>query len=205
MEQQVWPSTRRAIRRDFIAAATPSMRAELGREPSSTGACRAQKVQMLLEKLLHADRQLTTCVGALAQTYQASRAEGAVRTALEEGSAILDLLREIQLSLLRRDEFAAVLDSSRLGKHACDEQGWLLPCPDQVTKAASRPSTEGLTRKERDVMELLARGYSNDQIAKHLFISESTVRTHLRSINCKLSARSRTQAVAIARSLGLIS
>lgn len=191
MEQQFWPGTRRAIRRDMIAAATPTLRVELSREPRGTVASRSQKVQRLLEKVLYADRRLTTSLDALAQTFQARRVEGVVRTALEEGSAVLDLLREIQFSLQLRDEFAAVPDSSRLGKHVCGEQGW--------------PPGQGLTRKERDAMELLARGYSNDQIAKHLFISESTVRTHLRSINCKLGARSRTQAVAIARGLGLIS
>jgi LuxR family maltose regulon positive regulatory protein len=41
-------------------------------------------------------------------------------------------------------------------------------------------------------------------MAEKLFVSDSTVRTHLRSINMKLTARSRTQAVAIGRRLGLI-
>ena len=46
--------------------------------------------------------------------------------------------------------------------------------------------------------------YSNSAMAEKLFISDSTVRTHLRQINRKLGAASRTQAVAIARKCGLV-
>lgn len=61
-----------------------------------------------------------------------------------------------------------------------------------------------LTAKEIQVLALLAGGQSNDALARQLFVSESTVRTHLRSINTKLNARSRLEALAIARREGLI-
>jgi LuxR family maltose regulon positive regulatory protein len=63
---------------------------------------------------------------------------------------------------------------------------------------------EPLTRKELRVLQLLAEGYSNAAMAENLFVSDSTIRTHLRNINSKLNARSRTQAIAIARKLGLM-
>ena len=63
---------------------------------------------------------------------------------------------------------------------------------------------EPLTRKEIRVLQLLAEGYSNNAMADKLFVSDSTVRTHLRNINMKLNAHSRTQAVAIARKLAVI-
>lgn len=63
---------------------------------------------------------------------------------------------------------------------------------------------EPLTPKEVRVLEQLAAGNSNSGIAAMLFVSESTVRTHLRNINAKLDARNRTEAVAIARRLGLV-
>ena len=65
-------------------------------------------------------------------------------------------------------------------------------------------TSEPLTRKEIRVLQLLAEGYSNGAMAEKLFVSDSTVRTHLRNINMKLDAKSRTQAVAIARRLGVI-
>ncbi|WP_215374061.1 LuxR C-terminal-related transcriptional regulator [Metapseudomonas boanensis] len=61
-----------------------------------------------------------------------------------------------------------------------------------------------LTAKELQVLALVASGQSNDALAEKLFVSESTVRTHLRSINAKLNARSRLEALAIARRDGLI-
>ncbi len=73
----------------------------------------------------------------------------------------------------------------------------------QAARATSQLA-EPLTPKEVKVLNLLAQGYSNNAMADKLFISETTVRTHLRSINLKLQAGNRTQAIAIARRLGLI-
>jgi DNA-binding NarL/FixJ family response regulator len=53
-----------------------------------------------------------------------------------------------------------------------------------------------LTQRERDILRLLAEGLSNDEIGKRLFISGETVRTNLRKAMDKLSADTRTQAVA---------
>ena len=72
------------------------------------------------------------------------------------------------------------------------------PIPElQAADAPQGPApatalAEPLTRELR-VLELLASGYSNAAMAEKLFVSDSTVRTHLRSINLKLGARSRTR------------
>ena len=68
--------------------------------------------------------------------------------------------------------------------------------------ATGAPMAEALTAKELQVLELLARGYSNSALAAELQVSDSTVRTHLRNINTKLGASSRTHAVALARERG---
>ncbi|GAA4409244.1 LuxR C-terminal-related transcriptional regulator [Quisquiliibacterium transsilvanicum] len=69
---------------------------------------------------------------------------------------------------------------------------------------AVRVGREALTPKEVRVLLLLAEGHSNRVIAERMFVSESTVKTHLRSINAKLCAENRTHAVAIARRLGIL-
>jgi DNA-binding NarL/FixJ family response regulator len=53
-----------------------------------------------------------------------------------------------------------------------------------------------LTRREREVLRLLADGLSNEEIGKRLYISAETVRTHVRKAMAKLDADTRTQAVA---------
>ena len=62
---------------------------------------------------------------------------------------------------------------------------------------------EVLSQRELEVLCLIARGYSNQQVADQLFISLHTVKTHARRINAKLGVKRRTQAVASAKFLGL--
>jgi LuxR family maltose regulon positive regulatory protein len=63
---------------------------------------------------------------------------------------------------------------------------------------------DALTQREMQTLTLVAEGLSNREMANKLFLSEATVKTHMRNINSKLTVHSRTQAVALARSRQLI-
>ena len=73
-----------------------------------------------------------------------------------------------------------------------------------VEKLAAGMSSEILTGRELGVLALLARGKSNKEIGANLFISETTVKGHLRHIFTKLNVLSRTEAVTVASRRGLV-
>lgn len=77
---------------------------------------------------------------------------------------------------------------------------------DEIAEPAQpEPSVEELTERELGVLNLLAQGMGNKEIAASLNISENTVKTHVRSILSKLGVRSRTEAAAHALRGGLVS
>ncbi|HYH11930.1 MAG TPA: response regulator transcription factor, partial [Thermomicrobiales bacterium] len=75
------------------------------------------------------------------------------------------------------------------------------PSGDGATAADSA----GLTARQREILRLLAAGKSNSAIAEELFISERTVTTHLTRIYDRLDVSTRTEAIARASQLGLLS
>ena len=76
--------------------------------------------------------------------------------------------------------------------------------PPLAAKLAERVSGAALSRREMEVLEGMAAGKSNKEIGAKLFISDGTVKTHVKSIFTKLDVVSRTEAVATATRRGLI-
>jgi DNA-binding CsgD family transcriptional regulator len=78
-----------------------------------------------------------------------------------------------------------------------------------VSNLRKRPAeapayVEPLSKRETEVLALIAQGLSNEEVADKLFVSISTVKTHLINIYAKLGVERRTQAVARAQELGLL-
>ncbi len=169
--------------------ALPRIREELATAEQQQRGRRALKLRILLGEALHADGQTKMALRNLARARQIAKAEGFVRTFIEEGAGVQALLQQLDQNL----DAAADPDGATAE-----------PAPSAAAAAAAAALSDPLTPKELQVLSLLAQGYSNITMAERLFVSESTVRTHLRSINLKLHAGNRTQAIAIARKLGLI-
>lgn len=76
--------------------------------------------------------------------------------------------------------------------------------PALVAKLAAGISSVPLTAREHEVLTLLAQGSANREIAEKLFVSETTVKSHLRSLFSKLDVLNRAEAIAVAARRGLI-
>lgn len=77
--------------------------------------------------------------------------------------------------------------------------------PDKVAeRLAERCRRPDLSHRELEVLQQLAKGRTNKEIAAHLFISEDTVKTHIKGLFSKLDVKDRTQAVIIAFRYGIV-
>ncbi|HEX6480689.1 MAG TPA: LuxR C-terminal-related transcriptional regulator [Ktedonobacteraceae bacterium] len=120
--------------------------------------------------------------------------EGYIRLFVDEGAAMRNLLREAR--------------SRRIVLHAVARLLAAFGEPVEGSQdGSSSPAgalVEPLTRREHEVLQLLARGASNREIASHLVVSTGTVKKYVYAICGKLGVQSRTQALARARTLHLL-
>ncbi len=109
-------------------------------------------------------------------------------------------LRAGAASYLLKDVGSAKLIDTIRAVHA----GRKAISPEIAAKLAEHVSSEALTARQEEVLRCLALGKSNLEIGNMLFISEGTVKAHVKAILQKLEARDRTQAVTIAIKRGLV-
>ena len=79
-----------------------------------------------------------------------------------------------------------------------------VPALQPFTLNEERLKLLGITKRELEILELMAQGLSNREIAEKLFVSENTVKTHSSRLFDKLGAKRRTQAVQIGKEMRLI-
>ncbi len=125
----------------------------------------------------------------LAKALHLAAPEGYIRAFLDEGQALIDLLPRVR--------HVAPAFVSQLLEAVQGEPGLQSP-PTGI-----QPLVEPLSERELDLLQLVAEGYSNREIAERLVISVGTVKAHLHNIYGKLDVSGRTQALARARELGI--
>lgn len=160
---------------------------------------RVLKLQLLRALALQATGHVDSAMADLAQVLQVASQEGFVRLLLDEGVAAAGLVQQFA-----RTRAQAAPQDPILADYLDRLLQAFGPLVPAAPEPAEKPLAEALTTKEIAVLRLLAEGYSNGAMVEKLGISDSTVRTHLRNINAKLGAASRTHAVALARRHGAI-
>jgi len=120
-------------------------------------------------------------------------------TSFEEEELVHGVLAAGAISYLLKN--VASEELSKAIRDAVSGRSTLSPEAARVLVQATRPTTQpssGLTEREREVLNLVVQGHSNQQIADALVVSLATVKAHISSILGKLQVSSRTEAIAYA-------
>ncbi|HVE99012.1 MAG TPA: response regulator transcription factor [Mycobacteriales bacterium] len=143
---------------------------------------------------------------------QGSTSKVVVLTTFDLDEYVFDALRSGAVGFLLKDappaELAAAVRTAAAGEALLSpsltrrliEEFARLPAADGVPA----PVLDSLTARERDVLVGVARGQTNAEIGRELFISEATVRTHVTRVFAKLEVRDRASAVVVAYESGLV-
>lgn len=140
---------------------------------------------IVLDRLNRREDALQLLSDALLQAQSA----GLIRSFLDEGEAMLELLSVAQTQDMMSDYVGTLLATQ-------SQSG--------VKVTADQPLIEPLSDRELEILHLIAEGLSNREISERLFLALDTIKGHNRRIFGKLHVKRRTEAVAIARELGLI-
>ncbi len=155
------------------------------------------ETQLLLAMALYAQGKTKQALSTLGPILAQAEPEGYLRLFADEGEVMERLLALIAPFTTATPDYLQRIQ-------AATASAWH-PQPDASTQAAPRSMPfEPLSAREHDVLQLVAEGLSNQQIAERLILSLHTVKLHVRHLMAKLNAANRTQAVARARAFHLL-
>ncbi len=155
------------------------------------------EIQMLRALALHAQGKTRQALAPLGPILAQAEPEGYLRLFADEGEVMAHLLA-------RMAPFTTASPVYLERIQAAIAPVWQAQ-PDAATQPAPRSTLyEPLSEREREVLQLVAEGFSNQQIAQHLVLSLHTVKLHVKHLLAKMGATNRTQAVARARALHIL-
>ncbi|MFW9835768.1 MAG: LuxR C-terminal-related transcriptional regulator, partial [Candidatus Thorarchaeota archaeon] len=133
---------------------------------------------------------------ALEKALTLAKPGGFIRTFVDEGPPMARLLYEALSRGIASDYTRRLLAAFPVTE------------PEQIdsvkTQTATSELIEPLSERELEVLQLMAEGLTNPEVASRLFLALNTVKTHTRNIYGKLNVHNRTQAIACAQALGLL-
>jgi two-component system, NarL family, response regulator len=192
------PLMRIGLRARIDAEPDMEVVAEAGDGPAAIAAYAAHKPDITL-----LDLRLPGMDGPQIITVIRQADPGAKIIILTTYDADEDVYRAVQAGargyLLKGTFAEGILEAIR-NVHA----GRRLIAPEVAARLADRVSSPSLTSREVAVLELVAKGMSNKEIGAALFVSETTIKYHLKNIYAKLGASDRTEAALVATQRGIL-
>jgi len=154
----------------------------------------------------HVQGDLPAALLPLQRALALAEPEGYVRMFLDEGSSMMQLLREAAARQIMPDYTDKLLAAFEAGKRPV--LAGLAASPrkseDKPDLPLAKLPIEPLSQRELEILKLIAQGLSNREIGERLFLALDTVKGHNRRIFGKLQVQRRTEAIARARELGLL-
>lgn len=167
------------------------------------------EITLLQALALQAGGQTEAAARTLAHVLALAEPEGYIRLFVDEGEPIRMQIAEFGMRNLEPHQRAYVEQilsafANQFAVSSIGEEGLAPVAESPNPKFKSANLVEPLTNRELEVLRLMAAGLSNAAIAAQLVVSVGTIKTHLKHIYGKLAVQSRTQAVAQARTRGLL-
>lgn len=166
------------------------------------------QLRLLLLRAQLANGAIDQARDGLHSLHDQARAEGRQVLACEIGFSLAEALYASNRSGQGKQYLLEAIGQARRMNLVDSERSFARRCPTLIQALNTRQQPEEapvalLSRRELEVLKLIVRGHSNQQIAESLFISLHTVKTHTQHIHSKLGVERRTQAIAKAKELGL--
>jgi LuxR family maltose regulon positive regulatory protein len=156
------------------------------------------RIMVLQALAFHAHGEKDEAAQLLGEVLALAERGGFVRIFVDEGIPMARLLSEAAAHGIMPDYIAKLLAAFEAEGQETEKESFLPPA------RLAHPLTEPLSRRELEVLELIAQGLSNREICERLFLALDTVKGHNRRIFGKLSVQRRTEAVEKARSLNML-
>jgi LuxR family transcriptional regulator, maltose regulon positive regulatory protein len=189
------------VRQGEVNKAIPRLRSALARAETSHRLWRALNLRVILAEALDKAGDGKAALRLMREALLFGAEEGFIRIFLDDKPYIGDLVARAAAPAVAapgQEGTIAAFHAAKLsgkGAHAHKAGG---------EEAAELGLVEPLTAREQQILAMVAAGLPNSALADRLFLSPHTVKFHLRNINAKLLAHNRTEAVAKARRLGLL-